>query len=80
MRKVLDLLQTKNGQIFLSIILGLGLAAIFRKVCDDNNCMIIEGPPINEVENKIFKKDNKCFRYKSKSETCTKDAINTKTD
>ena len=68
---VLQLLDSKQGQIIISVILGLGLASIFRRVCQDGNCQIIEGPPIDEIENKIFKKNDKCFRYKAKNTTCT---------
>jgi len=33
-----NLLHTPRGQIVLSIILGLGLATIFRRVCKGNDC------------------------------------------
>ena len=34
------LLNTEVGQRIVSIILGLGLASIFRKVCSNNNCLV----------------------------------------
>lgn len=67
---ILNILDTKKGQILISIILGLGLASIFRRVCNDGNCLVIEGPPLEEVENKIFKQDNKCYKYKAQSTNC----------
>jgi hypothetical protein len=67
---ILSVIESEKGQILISILLGLGLASLFRKVCVDGNCMIIEGPPLEEVENKIFKQDNKCYRYKSISTKC----------
>ena len=67
-----DIANTEKGQIIVSIILGLGLASLFRKVCTDGNCVIIEGPPLDEVENKIFKQDSKCYRYKHVSTKCKK--------
>jgi len=69
---LLTILDTEKGQIMFSVILGLGLASLFRKVCYEGNCVIIEGPPLDEVENKIFKQDNKCFRYKHASTKCEK--------
>jgi len=67
---MLGLLDTKWGAFIFSFVLGLGLAALFRKVCKDGNCVIVKGPPREEVENKIFKKDSKCYRYKSKDVDC----------
>lgn len=60
------------GKTIISIILGLGLSALFRKVCSDRSCIIIQGPPVKEIENKIFSLDSKCYKYKSKSTSCNK--------
>ena len=42
------------GKVLISVILGLGISALFRKVCHDRDCLVIEGPPIKEVEKHIF--------------------------
>ena len=67
---MLGLLDTKWGAVIFSFILGLGLAALFRKVCKEGNCVMVQGPPREEVENKIFKKESKCYRYKSEDVDC----------
>ena len=64
------LLNTPLGNILISIILGIGLATIFRKVCTDKNCIIFNGPIINEFENKIYKHGEKCYKYTVVSDTC----------
>jgi hypothetical protein len=69
---MLSLLDTKYGQIIFSVILGLGLASLFRKVCEDGNCIVIEGPPLDKVENKVFQQEGKCYVYKSQSSSCKK--------
>ena len=71
---VLRLLETHTGQVIFSLILGLGLAALFQRVCKDGHCIIIQGPPLEEVENKIFKQEDKCYRYKAETTKCNKDA------
>ena len=38
------ILKSKHGKIIISIIWGLGLAALFRKVCEGRNCIVIKGP------------------------------------
>ena len=64
------LLYTPAGKIFISIILGLGLATFFRKVCKDRNCIVFHGPVISDFEDKIYKYGDKCYRYTTKSDKC----------
>jgi len=64
------LLNTDLGRIVISILLGLGLATLFKKVCNDKNCIVYNGPVISELQGKIYKHDNKCFTYSSQSVSC----------
>ena len=57
------LLNTSIGQFIISVLLGLGLATLFRKVCKDKNCIVFNGPVISDVEGKIYKYGEKCFTY-----------------
>jgi len=57
------LLHTDTGQIFISIILGFGLAALFRRVCRGNGCILIQAPPMDEVIQNTYTIDGDCFRY-----------------
>jgi hypothetical protein len=54
----------------MSILLGFGLATIFRKICKGDNCVIFYAPPLDEIENKIFKQDGKCYQYNLVSTKC----------
>jgi len=61
----------KNSQkIIISIILGLGIASLFRSACETRNCIIIEGPPIESVENNLYKFGNNCYKFKSYKSDC----------
>ena len=62
------LLNSKMGKIALSIILGFGLATLFRKVCTDKNCLVFNGPVISETD--IYKHDEKCLQYSMESTSC----------
>jgi len=74
-----DLVVNSWGSILISIILGIGLAALFQKACKDNNCMIIKGPPYKDIKDKIYIHDGKCIVYKPESSSCeAKDKDNTK--
>ena len=64
------LLNTELGRIFISILLGLGLATLFRKVCTDKSCIVFHGPVISEIDDKIYKYGDKCYKYSGNSTTC----------
>lgn len=64
------LLKSKIGQIVISILLGLGLATIFRKVCKDNSCMVIKGPSPEEVKKYVYKIDSDCYKYTPYASAC----------
>ena len=64
------LLNSSLGKIIISIMLGLGLATLFRKVCKDKNCITFKGPILGEIDGKIYKHGEKCFSYNAKSTPC----------
>ena len=38
------LLSTEMGRFFISVLLGLGLATLFRQVCTGDKCLTFNGP------------------------------------
>lgn len=64
------LIYSKFGEVIISILLGLGLATLFRKVCNNRNCLRFEGAPLNKITNQIFKFDNKCYKFTSDIQKC----------
>ena len=67
------LIYSRVGKIIISIILGLGLATLFRKVCNNRNCLKFTGPPLNKVENTKYSYDNKCYKFSTQAVKCDKD-------
>jgi hypothetical protein len=47
----------------MSILLGFGLASLFRKVCKDRNCLLFHAPPLDDFNDKIYKSNKKCYKY-----------------
>ena len=47
------LLHSSLGKIIISILIGLGLATLFRKVCNDKNCLTFKGPILGDIDGKI---------------------------
>ena len=76
---LIDFMKTNNGRNIVSIVLALGLACILRIACKDANMIIIKGPPLESVENKVFSFDNKCYSYKTIASSC-KNMENNKVD
>jgi hypothetical protein len=62
--------RTETGKHIMSAILGFGLATLFRTVCTDRNCIVFEAPPLDDIEGKIFKHGEKCYKFKSVSTKC----------
>ena len=64
-RVIKNILYTSRGQIILSIILGLGLATLFRKICNNKDCYKFIGPQQNKLRDQIFSYDthnSKCYK------------------
>ncbi len=66
------ILKNHFGAIIISIILGLGLASLFRKVCKDKMCMNFKGPVLNEIKDSIYKHANECYIFTENSIKCGK--------
>ena len=64
------IMESEIGTNIISVILGLGLASLFRKVCRDKDCVVIKGPKLNSIKDKIFKVDDKCYQYEPVATSC----------
>ena len=65
-----EVFQSKESLILLSIILGFGLATMFRRVCKEQKCIVIKGPPIKEIKNVIYRIDDTCYTYTPEATNC----------
>ena len=59
----LRLIRNKNGKIIVSILWGLGIACLFRKMCNDQTCLVYTIPKKKEMISNVFLHHNKCFKY-----------------
>jgi hypothetical protein len=65
-------INSGKGKIILSVLLGFGIATLFRRACKDRNCLVFSSPSITKVTNKVFGFNNKCYTYSEKNATCNK--------
>jgi hypothetical protein len=66
--------HSERGKILMSILLGFGLATLFRKVCKDHNCITFYAPPLDEFKDKIYKNKDKCVKYVPLATKCSLNA------
>ena len=62
--------HTETGKIIMSILLGFGLASLFRTVCKDKECLIFYAPPLDKIQDKIYKSGEKCVKYSHMPTKC----------
>ena len=64
------LIYSNIGRMVISILLGLGLASLFRRVCRDKSCIKFNGPIISMENDKIYKFNEKCYKYTYEPNKC----------
>ena len=67
--------HSETGRYLMSVILGLGLATFFREMWNNKNCVVSKAPPLEEIEDKIYKFDGKCYKLEKNAEQCTKGKV-----
>jgi hypothetical protein len=65
-----DALQTKTGSIIVSVIFGLGLAALFRQTCKGERCIVIKSPDVADVEKHTYRYNQECYKYSANIVPC----------
>jgi len=68
------LMDDPIGRIAVSILLGFGLATLFRKVCNGKSCVIVQGPSISDVKKFYYKIDEDCYKYTPYATQCNAQA------
>jgi hypothetical protein len=62
--------HSETGKYIMSIILGIGLATLFRTACKGNNCTIKQAPPLEEIQDKTYRIDGKCYKIETNAVSC----------
>jgi len=56
------ILNSDEGKKLLSLIIGFGVATLFRRACHDKSCIYYQAPDLNKMENKISKYNDLCYQ------------------
>jgi len=67
---LINILNDKKIKILVSILWGLGIALLFSRSCKGRSCIVIKGPRPDDMHNKIYSFDNKCYKYTAETTSC----------
>ena len=70
------IINSTRGKYVLSLLLGLGLATLFRKACKDRNCLVFKAPKMSDIKGKVFGYNDKCYKYEEQNSSCKQDQEN----
>lgn len=56
----------------ISIVLGFGIAAMFRPLCKGPDCIILRGPPVTDIRGAVYQFGSKCVEFDAKPIECPK--------
>ena len=63
-------IHSQSGKYIMSLLLGFGLATLFRQMCFDKDCLRFYAPPLEEIDEQIYKFDDKCFNLHKTAVKC----------
>jgi hypothetical protein len=64
--------HTETGKLVMSILLGFGLASLFRSVCKGKDCIVFHAPPLEKIQDKVYKSGDKCYKFQAIASKCDK--------
>lgn len=58
----------------LSFFIGFGIAAMFRPMCRGPECIVLHGPPVKDVLDKVYQMGEKCVEFTTEVVPCPEDS------
>lgn len=72
MIQITKFIQSPTGSKLFSILLGLGIAGLFKMSCDSRSCLVYKGPEFKE-DNKTVKVNGQCYSVSENIIDCVDD-------
>ena len=67
------LMENPTIAIGVSFLIGFGIAAMFRPLCNGPECIVIHGPPVKEVVDKVYQMGGGCVEFTTEVVKCPDD-------
>ena len=68
--KVSQMLHTSYGRLVISVLLGLGLASLFKKTCNSKSCYKFVAPNVSEITSSVYSHGDSCYTFKPITVQC----------
>lgn len=67
--RIKEFLKSKYSKYIFSVILGFGLATLFRNLCKD--CISNLAPDLNNIKKNFYDYNGICIKFKTKPQNCS---------
>jgi hypothetical protein len=64
------ILKVPGLAALMSIVIGFGIACMFRPLCKGPECLIVRGPPISDLRGSVYQFGSKCVEFTPKPVEC----------
>jgi hypothetical protein len=64
------LLASPTGKVIMSLVWGLGLAALFRRACTGRSCIVYKSPHPSKIQGRVFQHEGQCYKYNTSRTNC----------
>ena len=71
---VSEIIEKDRFRVIAGVVLGVGLATVFRRTCGEGRCVVIRSPDERRVQTYVWKGADGCYAYRKVSESCDKTA------
>jgi hypothetical protein len=68
----LTIMEVPGLATIMSLLIGFGIAAIFRPLCKGPECVIMRGPPVTDIRGAVYQFGSKCVEFDAKPIECPK--------
>ena len=70
-RNFQSVLKTRTGKLLIAVILGVGLATLFRRSCEGKGCHQFKAPNPEEVKRTTYSHGGFCYKFTPVTKPCT---------
>lgn len=71
MDRVTGFLHSREGSMLTSVLLGFGLATMFRVSCVGEDCVIVRPPDMAQLRKHVYEMDGVCYKYDPVATKCS---------
>lgn len=64
------ILKVPGLAALISMVIGFGIACMFRPLCKGPECLIVRGPPISDLRGSVYQFGSKCVEFTPKPVEC----------